>query len=69
MATARTTTNVSTSLATGGHVNDEHAKASSASVFPVKHPGGHVISVWSDGAVYDETSAKFVNIDTLVRNG
>lgn len=32
-----------------------------------KHPLGHVFTIYSDNAVYDETLAKFITPETLVR--
>lgn len=37
------------------------------STAPVKSPSGHVITVYADYAVWDETAGKFVDYDLLDR--
>lgn len=42
-------------------------KPVNGSTFPLKDKSGHTLTVYADGAVYDETAGKTVGIDSLTR--
>ncbi len=66
MARTETTNTHSNAPSSRSTVNPS-AHAGSGSAVCMKHPSGHTITVWGDGAVYDETSNGLINVDTLVR--
>lgn len=67
----RTTSNIPASTnpskSSGGHPNDEHAKAHAGSAFAQVAVSGNVIEVWADGAVWDTVANKFLTPDNLKR--